>query len=58
MGAYGEHQATSVRQGNQTISLNRSYFEVEFAPGAGDRLVVGVKRLVNDPTLRFAWERR
>jgi hypothetical protein len=57
MGAYGEHQATSVRVGDRTVSLMASSFEVQLAPGAGETLVVGIKRLVNDPTLRFPWER-
>ncbi|RPI52943.1 MAG: hypothetical protein EHM55_15210, partial [Acidobacteria bacterium] len=35
MGAYGEHQATSVRLGNRTIPLNTPHFEVRLAAGAG-----------------------
>jgi hypothetical protein len=57
MGAYGEHQATSVRLGDRSISLMSSQFEVQLAAGAGDRLVVGIRRMVNDPTLRFPWDR-
>ena len=56
MGAYGEHQATSVRRGDQTVPLNASHFEVQLAAGAGETLVIGIKRLANDPTLRFPWE--
>jgi hypothetical protein len=55
MGAYGEHQATSVRLGGRTISLLSPSFEVQLAPGAGETLVIGVKRLANDPTLAFPW---
>ena len=58
MGAYGEHQATSLRLGDKTIPLNAPHFEVQLAAGAGDTLVIGIRRLVNDPTLRFPWERR
>lgn len=58
MGAYGEHQATSVRAGDRTTRVNASYFDVELAAGAGERLVISVQRLANDPTLRFPWERR
>ena len=58
MGAYGEHQAISVRLGDRTIPVDASHFEVQLAAGAGERLVIGIKRLVNDPTLRFPWERR
>jgi hypothetical protein len=58
MGAYGEHQATTARLGDRTIPLNTSTFEVQLAAGAGDRLVIGIKRQANDPTLQFPWERR
>jgi hypothetical protein len=58
MGAYGEHQAISARLGDRTIPLNTSTFEVQLAAGAGERLVIGIKRQVNDPILQFPWERR
>ncbi len=58
MGSYAEHQAVSVRMGDRTIPLNAPHFEVQLAAGAGDRLVIAVKRLVNDPTLGFPWERQ
>lgn len=57
MGAYGEHQATSVRVGDRSIPVNASHFEVQLAAGAGEQLVIGIKRLVNDPTLAFPWDR-
>ncbi len=57
MGAYGEHQATSVRLGDRRIPVNASHFEVQLAAGAGEQLVIATKRLANDPTLRFPWER-
>ena len=56
MGAYGEHQATSVRVSNRRIPVNASHFEVQLAAGAGEQLVIATKRLANDPTLRFPWE--
>jgi hypothetical protein len=37
--------------------MNASFFEVQLAPGAGERLVIGIRRLANDPTLRFPWDR-
>ena len=58
MGVYGEHQAISVRQGDRNIAVNAPHFEVQLAAGAGETPRIGVKRLVNDPTLRFPWERR
>jgi len=57
MGAYGEHQAISVRVGDRTIPISAPYFETELAAGAGERLIIAVKRLANDPTLRFPWDR-
>jgi hypothetical protein len=57
MGAYGEHQATSVRVGDRRIAVNASHFYVQLAAGAGETLVIGIRRLVNDPTLAFPWDR-
>jgi len=57
MGAYGEHQAISVRVGDRTVPVNAPYFEIQLAAGAGEQLIVATKRLVNDPTLRLPWER-
>jgi hypothetical protein len=55
MGAYGEHQAISVRAGDRRIPVNSSHFEVQLAAGAGERLVIGISRLANEPTLAFPW---
>jgi len=55
MGAYGEHQAVSARLGDRRIALNSPTFEAQLAAGAGERLVIGVKRQANDPTLQFPW---
>jgi len=57
MGAYGEHQAVSVRAGGRDIPVNAPYFEIRLSPGAGEQIVIATKRLANDPTLRFPWER-
>jgi hypothetical protein len=57
MGAYGEHQATAVQVGARTSSVDAPHFPVQVAGGAGDRLVIGVRRLANDPTLAFPWDR-
>ena len=58
MGAYGEHQAISVQLGGRTIPVNAPSFEVRLAAGSGETLVIGIRRLVNDPTLRFPWQRQ
>jgi hypothetical protein len=57
MGAYGEHQAVSVDAGGRTVAINAPSFEVRLAPGAGEQLRISVKRLANDPTLAFPWDR-
>ena len=57
MGAYGEHQALSVRAGGRVIPVNAPHFEVRLSPGAGEQIVIATRRLANDPTLRFPWER-
>ena len=57
MGAYGEHQASSVRVGDRNIKIDAPYFEVQLAAGAGEQLVIGIRRLANDPTLAFPWDR-
>jgi hypothetical protein len=57
MGAYGEHQASSVRVGDRNIKVDASHFDVQLAAGASETLVIGIKRLANDPTLAFPWER-
>jgi hypothetical protein len=57
MGAYGEHQAVSVVAGGETVAINAPFFEVRLAAGAGEQLAVAVKRLSNEPTLSFPWDR-
>jgi len=57
MGGYGEHQATSVTVGGIRRALDTSVFDVRLAPGAGQTLTIGVRRYVNQPTLRFPWDR-
>jgi len=57
MGAYGENQATSISVGGRTAAVNAPTFDLRLAPGAGETLVIGVKRLVYQPTLRFPWGR-
>jgi hypothetical protein len=56
-GAYGEHHAVSVAIGGKTTRIDRPYFEVRLAPGAGEKVNVRMRRNVNDPTLAFPWDR-
>lgn len=55
-GAYGEHQVTTVAAGSQTLNVQSRAFRVELAPGAGARLVIGMQRFANKPTLSFPWD--
>ena len=56
-GGYAEHQFASVTVDGAWTSLDDSIFRVRLAPGAGRRLVIGMKRHVNAPTLSFPWSR-
>ncbi|MCW5982293.1 MAG: hypothetical protein KIT09_29675 [Bryobacteraceae bacterium] len=53
MGAYGEHECESVTAGGKSIAVGAPWFRVRLAPGAGERLVVKMKRYARRPTLEF-----
>ncbi len=55
MGAYGEHQCTSVTAGGKTVNVNDRQFTVELAPGAGETLNITMRRYVNQPILTAPW---
>jgi hypothetical protein len=55
-GAYGEHQVTSVSDGDRTQLVNDRSFTVRLAPSAGAKLTVKMKRFANRPTLAFPWD--
>jgi hypothetical protein len=57
MGAYGEHQATTLTRGGKTVTVDAPDFDVRLAPGAGETLTIGVKRYAHQPTLAFPWDR-
>lgn len=57
VGAYGEHQVTSVEFDGVTHSQGRPFFTVELDPGAGGRLVIQHERYVNQPTFTHPWDR-
>lgn len=54
-GAYGEHQITTVSDGQHTWTVNNRAFTVRLAPGAGARLTVATKRFANAPSLSHPW---
>ena len=56
-GAYAEHQLLSAAVDGEVVSLDRSFFTVHLAPGAGSRIVLKMKRYANQPTFAFPWDR-
>ena len=55
MGAYGQNQCLTVRQGGRKIDVNASFFAVRLDPGCGGRLVLAVKRFANPPRAKLPW---
>ncbi len=56
-GAHAEHQILAVETGGQARPAGRSWLTVRLAPGCGARLVLGMRRYANPPTLLFPWDR-
>jgi len=56
-GGYGEHQFVSVTLGRKTTPIAAPLLTVRLAPGAGDTLVLAMKRYANVPTARHPWQR-
>jgi len=56
-GAYAEHQFLSVSAGGETKDLDRSWFSIRLAAGAGAKLKIGMKRYANQPTMTYPWDR-
>jgi len=54
-GGYGEHQFTSVLQGDSERDIDASDVTVALEPGAGARLVFSMRRYANQPTLSLPW---
>lgn len=56
-GGYGEHDFTRVTIDGKAQPVQGSTLTVALAPGSGARLVLGMNRYVNQPTLKFPWMR-
>jgi hypothetical protein len=54
-GGYREHTFTTVQLDGKTQELNASTITVRLEPGAGTRLVLGMRRYANRPTLKQPW---
>ncbi|MDA0746271.1 MAG: hypothetical protein O2954_07115 [bacterium] len=56
-GAYAEHQVTGVEVDGKTHALDSPFFTVHLAAGTGSRMVIRMRRYVNQPTFVFPWDR-
>jgi hypothetical protein len=56
-GGYAEHQFLTVEAEGRRTAVNDSHFTVRLAPGAGARLILSMRRYVNQPVLAFPWDR-
>ncbi len=54
-GAYGEHEFTTATVEGASVRIDAPSFTVRLAPGAGERLTIGMQRYVHQPTLAFPW---
>jgi len=56
-GGYGEHEFLSIQSEGRNVRHKGAFFTVRLAPGAGTRLVIQMRRYVNQPVLAFPWDR-
>jgi len=56
-GGYGEHRIRSIAVDGVSTAVDAATFTLRLAPGAGARLVLTMDRYVNQPTLKFPWDR-
>ena len=57
-GAFGEHEFTEVRHGDEITTVDREFFQVRLLPGAAGRLQITMNRFVNRPSYAFPWHGR
>lgn len=55
-GSYGEHQFTAAAIDGKEIAVDGAHLQVRLAPGAGGRVVLKMRRYVNQPTLTMPFE--
>ncbi len=56
-GGYAEHQFESVEWNGQTVPVHAREVTVRLGPGAGGKLILKMRRFVNQPTVAFPWDR-
>ena len=54
-GGYGEHQCLYAEINGRSIPVNKRYFTLRLAPGAGAEIDIYTRRFANKPTLAFPW---
>jgi hypothetical protein len=54
-GAFGEHQFTEVKYGENVVPVDAKYFAVQIPPSASVRVEADMRRFVNDPSYAFPW---
>jgi hypothetical protein len=55
-GGYREHAFTRVQRGEKSQEINANTVTVRLEPGSGARLVFGMRRYANSPTLSHPWD--
>lgn len=55
-GGYREHEFTSLRLGDTSRPVKASAMRFEIAPGAGERVVLAMRRYAASPTLNQPWK--
>jgi hypothetical protein len=56
-GGYAEHRIESVEWSGHRESVGATHLPVRLQPGSGAKLTLTMRRYVNQPTVRFPWER-
>jgi hypothetical protein len=56
-GGYAEHQFLSAGVGEENVPINADQFAIRLAPGCGATIRLKMERYVNQPTMRFPWNR-
>jgi hypothetical protein len=54
-GGYGEHQFVDVAANGKTTAIDGPHLSARLEPGCGSRLVLKMRRFVNQPTLAMPW---
>jgi hypothetical protein len=56
-GGYGEHQLISATSEGETTAVDGPLLTVQLDPGAGQKIVLEMKRFANKPTILHPWQR-